>query len=53
MLAILILCANTILIDMAFINYHGKQSGSMKFFYDMEFIMYRRNGEVGVYFNEG
>ena len=30
-----------------------KQSGSMKFFYDMEFIMYRRNGEVGVYFNEG
>ena len=39
--------------NMAFINYHGKQSGSMKLFYDIAFIMYRRNGEVGVYFNEG
>ena len=34
-------------------KYHGKQSGSMKHFYDIAFIMYRRNGEVDVYFNEG
>ena len=47
-LAILILCAN-----MAFINYHGKQSDWIKLFYDIAFIMHRRNGEVGVYFNEG
>ena len=29
-----------------------RKSGSMKLFYDIAFIMYRRNGEVGVYFNE-
>ena len=29
------------------------RKGSMKLFYDIAFIMYRRNGEVGVYFNEG
>ena len=48
-LTILILYAN----NSAFINYHGEQSGPIKLFYDIAFIMYRRNGEAGIYFDEG